>query len=179
MARHNAQRSFHRETPMNFATADLCDAHEDQLAADTLRVVEPVFSRFGRASCFGGEAVTLKVFEDNTLVRATLEEKGAGRVRVIDGGGSLRCAQVGGNLGKLGEKNGWAWGRRVRLRARHAGIERVQSRHRRLATHPQRSQKRGRAERDVPVHLPDTIVRPGEWLYADVDGVLVASASLP
>ncbi|BCF96849.1 putative 4-hydroxy-4-methyl-2-oxoglutarate aldolase [Paraburkholderia sp. PGU19] len=163
---------------MNFATADLCDSHEDQLAAGTLRVLDPVFSRFGRASCFGGEAVTLKVFEDNTLVRATLEEKGAGRVLVIDGGGSLRCALVGGNLGKLSEKNGWAgivvYGCvRDVLELNECNIGIVA-----LATHPQRSEKRGGGERDVPVRLPGSAVRPGEWVYADSDGVLVASAPL-
>ena len=93
---------------MSFATADLCDAHEDQLALGTLRVLEPVFHLFSRAECFSGEAVTLKVFEDNALVRATLEEKGAGRVLVVDGGGSLRCALVGGNLAQIAEQNGWA-----------------------------------------------------------------------
>ncbi|CAE6838939.1 Regulator of ribonuclease activity A [Paraburkholderia domus] len=93
---------------MSFATADLCDAHEDQLALGTLRVLEPVFHLFSRAECFSGEAVTLKVFEDNALVRATLEEKGAGRVLVVDGGGSLRRALVGGNLAQIAEQNGWA-----------------------------------------------------------------------
>ena len=163
---------------MTFATADLCDAHEDQLAAGTLRVLDPVFRLFGRAPCFGGEAVTLKLFEDNTLVRATLEEKGAGRVLVVDGGGSLRCALVGGNLAPLAEKNGWAgivvYGcvRDTReLNECYIGIAA-------LATHPQRSQKRGGGERDVAVRLPSSVVRPGECVYVDVDGVLFASASL-
>jgi regulator of ribonuclease activity A len=163
---------------MTFATADLCDAHEDQLAAGTLRVLEPVFRRFGRAPCFGGEAVTLKVFEDNALVRATLEQKGAGRVLVVDGGGSLRCALVGGNLARLAEKNGWAgvlvYGCvRDTLELNECNIGVLA-----LATHPQRGQKRGTGERDVAVRLPGAIVQPGEWVYADIDGVLVASAPL-
>ncbi|WP_109478595.1 ribonuclease E activity regulator RraA [Paraburkholderia sp. C35] len=163
---------------MNFATADLCDEHEDQLAAGTLRVLDPVFSRFGRATCFGGEAVALKVFEDNTLVRAVLEEKGAGRVLVVDGGGSLRCALVGGNLSRLAEKNGWAgivvYGCvRDVLELNECNLGVIA-----LATHPQRCQQVGGGERDIPVLLPGTIVRPGEWIYADSDGVLVASAPL-
>ena len=163
---------------MNFATADLCDAHEDQLDAGTLRVLDPVFTRFGRASCFGGEVVTIKVFEDNTLVRATLEEKGTGRVLVVDGGGSLRCALVGGNLTRLAEKNGWAgmvvFGCvRDTLELNECNLGLVA-----LATHPQRSQKRGGGERDLAVRLPGSVVRPGEWIYADSDGVLVASAPL-
>src|SRR6201996_7060224 len=162
-------RTDPEEELMSFTTADLCDAHEDQLTQGTLRVLEPVFHLFSRAECFSGEVVTLKVFEDNTLVRATLEEKGAGRVLVIDGGGSLRCALVGGNLGKLGEKNGWAgivvYGCvRDVLELNECNIGIVA-----LATHPQRSEKRGGGERDVPVRLPGSVVRPGEWEYADSD----------
>ncbi|HEY1998487.1 ribonuclease E activity regulator RraA [Paraburkholderia sp.] len=163
---------------MTFATADLCDAHEDQLAAGTLRVLEPVFQRFGRTACFKGEAVTLKVFEDNGLVRATLEEKGAHRVLVVDGGGSLRCALVGGNLAQLAEKNGWAgvivYGcMRDTLELNECNVGLMA-----LATHPQRGQKRGVGERDVPVRLPGSIVKPGDWVYADIDGVLVSSTPL-
>lgn len=163
---------------MTFATADLCDAHEDLLAAGTLRVLEPVFQRFGRVPCFAGEAVTLKVFEDNGLVRATLAEQGAGRVLVVDGGGSLRCALVGGNLAQLADRNGWSgvlvYGCvRDTLELNECDIGILA-----LATHPQRGQKRGSGERDVTVRLPGSLVRPGDWVYADIDGVLVAGVPL-
>ncbi|HXZ06858.1 MAG TPA: ribonuclease E activity regulator RraA [Paraburkholderia sp.] len=161
---------------MTFTTADLCDANEDRLAAGTLRVLDPVFRLWGRAACFRGAAVTLKLFEDNALVRSTLEEKGSGRVLVVDGGGSLRCALVGGNLAQIAEKNGWAgilvYGAvrdALELNECNIGIAA-------LATCPQRCQKRGDGERDVAVRLPGSVMRPGEWIYADIDGVLVASA---
>lgn len=163
---------------MLFVTADLCDAHEDQLAAGTLRVLDPVFRLLGRAVRFGGEAVTVKVFEDNALVRSTLEEKGAGRVLVVDGGGSLRRALVGGNLAQIAGANGWAGivvngcvRDTLELNESNIGVAA-------LATHPHRCEKRGIGERDVVVQLPGSNVRPGEWIYADVDGVLVASAAL-
>ncbi|MGC2967320.1 ribonuclease E activity regulator RraA [Paraburkholderia aspalathi] len=163
---------------MSFATADLCDAHEDQLALGTLRVLEPVFHLFSRAECFSGEAVTLKVFEDNALVRATLEEKGADRVLVVDGGGSLRCALVGGNLAQIAEQNGWAGivlngcvRDALELNEVNVGVAA-------LTTCPRRGKKLGAGERDVPVQLPGALVRPGEWIYVDIDGVLVASAPL-
>ena len=77
---------------MAFSTCDLCDAHEDKLADGRLAVLPPVFRAFGKRAAFAGPAATLKVFEDNVLVRATLETPGEGRVLVVDGGGSLRCA---------------------------------------------------------------------------------------
>jgi regulator of ribonuclease activity A len=71
-------------------TTDLCDANEDKIAAGTLRVVEPMFQSWGMKSSFMGQAHTLKVFEDNSLVRSALEKDGQGKVLVVDGGGSMR-----------------------------------------------------------------------------------------
>ncbi|MFM2108671.1 MAG: hypothetical protein RLZZ513_1739, partial [Pseudomonadota bacterium] len=92
----------------HFSTCDLCDANEQKLTDGALSVLPPVFKKFGKRSRFSGPARTLKVFEDNVLVRAALETPGEGSVLVIDGGGSLRCALVGGNLGVLAQNNGWA-----------------------------------------------------------------------
>ncbi len=86
---------------MSTATTDLSDAHPEA------QVCEPLFRDFGGRKAFHGAIKTLKVFEDNALVRATLETPGEGRVLVVDGGGSKRCALVGGNLGALAVKNGW------------------------------------------------------------------------
>jgi regulator of ribonuclease activity A len=163
---------------MTFATTDLCDAHEDKLAAGTLRVLEPALRPYGGAARFTGPAATLKLFEDNTLVRTALEEQGGGRVLVVDGGGSLRCALVGGNLGVLAQKNGWAgivvYGcvrDSAELAACDVGVLA-------LATHPRKSDKRGAGVRDVPVTVLGTRIAPGEWIYADADGVLVSDAPL-
>ncbi len=93
---------------MNFSTCDLCDAHEDKIANGSLQALPPVYRHFGKRRRFAGPARTLKVFEDNALVRSTLETPGEGKVLVVDGGGSLRSALVGGNLAKLAENNGWA-----------------------------------------------------------------------
>ncbi|HYD79391.1 MAG TPA: ribonuclease E activity regulator RraA [Paucimonas sp.] len=163
---------------MTFATTDLCDANEDKLADGSLAVLPPVFQAFGKRVQFHGPAATLRVFEDNTLVRATLETPGDGRVLVVDGGGSLRCALVGGNLGVLAQKNGWA-GIVVNgcirdseeINACDIGV-------RALALHPQKSRKTGSGERDVRVSIAGVAVRPGDWVYADADGVLVAREKL-
>lgn len=163
---------------MTFATTDLCDAHEDKLVAGTMRVLDPVLRPYGGAVRFAGPAATLRIFEDNSLVRTALEQDGAGRVLVVDGGGSLRCALVGGNLGALAEKNGWAGivvdgcvRDSAELRACNVGVLA-------LATHPRKSDKRGVGERDVPVTLLGARIAPGEWIYADTDGVLVSATSL-
>lgn len=159
-------------------TTDLCDANEPLIAEGVVRVVEPMFQSWGKQSAFAGQAHTLKVFEDNTLVRVALEKDGAGKVLVVDGGGSKRCALVGGNLGMLAEKNNWAgivvYGcvrDTLELNACNIGI-------RALAAHPQKSEKRGSGHENITVALGHVRVSPGNWIYVDEDGVLVSDQSL-
>ncbi|MFZ5512442.1 MAG: ribonuclease E activity regulator RraA [Pseudomonadota bacterium] len=163
---------------MPFHTADLCDRYEDQVRAGTIRVVEPMFNPYGGKDSFHGPIATLKVFEDNTLVRAALEQPGNGRVLVIDGGGSRRCALVGDQLAALAVRNGWAgivvYGC---VRDAHAlgdmdiGILA-------LATHPLKSIKKGAGDAGIAVTFGGVVFRPDEYLYADRDGVLVSPEAL-
>jgi len=163
---------------MPFLTADLCDAHEDKLADGSLSVLPPHFRHFGKRSTFAGPALTLKVFEDNVLVRAALELPGAGRVLVVDGGGSLRCALVGGHLGVLAQKNGWA-GIVVNGCIRDVdAINACDIGVRALASHPRRSHRKGLGESELRVELAGVAVSPGDWIYADIDGALVSRVRL-
>lgn len=163
---------------MSFATTDLCDANEAALASGALRVLEPVFHHFGGLTRFAGPAATLKIFEDNTLVRSRLEEDGAGRVLVVDGGGSHRCALVGGNLGQLAEQNNWA-GIIVYGCVRDSEeLAECETGVMALAVHPRKSDKRGVGQSEITVDLLGTRVAPGHWVYADADGVLVSDTKL-
>ncbi len=156
------------------ATADLCDAH-----ADALQIAEPLFADFGGHLAFHGPIATCRVFEDNSLVRAMLEEPGENSVLVVDGGGSLRCALVGDMLAQLACDNGWAGiivNGCIRDSAAMAGMPvGVKA----LATHPLKSVKRGIGDRDVPVRFAGVDFRPGAWVYADADGIIVAETQLP
>ena len=99
-------------------------------------------------------------------------------VLVVDGGGSMRCALVGGNLGVLAQKNGWA-GILVNGAVRDADeLEACDIGVRALGTHPRKSVKRNSGERDVAVQFPGTVIRPGDWIYADADGILVSDQPL-
>lgn len=161
-----------------FSICDLCDAHSGSIDAGTLRIIPPGWLRWGASPRFAGPAVTLKVFEDNALVRAALEGPGEGRVLVVDGGGSLRCALVGGNLAAIAEQNGWSGivvngcvRDSAELNACRIGI-------RALALHPQKSVKRGMGERNVTALMGGVVIRPGNWVYEDADGILVSDTAL-
>lgn len=158
----------------DIATADLYDAHGEEL-----RVLAPLFRDFGGHCSFAGEVVTVKVHEDNSLVRATLETAGAGRVLVVDGGGSLRCALVGDMLAELGVKNGWA-GIVVYGCIRDAGpIGKLPIGVKALATNPRKSVKKGEGEVGAVLRFAEVVVRPGDYLYADIDGIVIADKRLP
>ncbi len=162
---------------MSFQTADLCDQFESELGT-TVRVVAPMFRSFGGRKAFAGRIVTLKLFEDNSLVREALGADGHGKVLVVDGGGSLRCALVGDQLAVLAQKNGWE-GIVVNGCIRDSqAIGEIDVGVRALATHPQKSVKKGVGDRDIAVSFGGVAFRPGDWLYADADGVLIADRAL-
>ena len=156
----------------DFATCDLCDAHKSDTDG-AFRVLPPVFHDYGQRRKFCGPVVTVKCFEDNTPVKAAVESPGQGRVLVVDGGGSLRRALLGGNLGAAAAKNGWAGvvidgavRDTAELTACDTGI-------RALALIPLPTERKAPGQRDLPVQIQGVWVRPGDWLYADADGIVV------
>lgn len=158
---------------MDFKTADLFDRFEDRV-----QVCEPLFRDFGGLDRFAGPVATVKCFEDNSLVKAALAEPGAGRVLVVDAGGSLRCAMLGDLLAASAVANGWRgvvmYGC-IRDCAEIAGMALgVKA----LATHPRKSLKRGEGQRDLPVTFAGVSFRPGDFVYCDEDGILVSCADI-
>jgi regulator of ribonuclease activity A len=153
---------------VTFATADLCDE-----LGPRARVAEPLFRDFGGERSFHGPVATVRVFEDNVLVREALSEAGRGRVLVVDGAGSVRHALVGGMIAHLAHENGWA-GLVVNGAIRDSDeISSVPVGLKALATSPRRSEKRGEGERDVPISFAGVTFEPGHLLYADPDGIVV------
>lgn len=158
---------------MDFKTTDLCDEFSDRL-----QIAEPVFGDYGGEVMFCGPITTLKVFEDNSLVRAALEEPGDGRVLVVDGGGSMRCALLGDQLAELAEDNDWA-GIVINGCIRDStAVADLNIGVKALGVHPLKSVKRGVGERDLSVRFAGVNFVPGAFLYADEDGLLVADEPL-
>ncbi len=158
---------------MTILTADLCD----QFAAD-IQVAEPVFRIYGGRRNFGGQVVTLRVFEDNALVRSALEETGLGRVLVVDDGASEHYALLGGNIARLASENGWSGviingciRDRAEIDATDLGI-------RALNICPQKSSKQSLGDKDVDLCFAGMDVRPDDYIFADEDGIVVSRRDL-
>ncbi|MEO7852643.1 MAG: ribonuclease E activity regulator RraA [Rubrivivax sp.] len=154
------------------ATCDLCDAHKGDTDG-RFRVLPPMFRDFGARLRFQGAVSTVKCFEDNSMLKAAVESPGNGRVLVVDGAASVRRALLGGNLGAAAARNGWAGlviDGAVRdvaeLAASEVGI-------RALACIPLPTERRNEGQRDVAVRIQGIWVRPGDWLVADADGIVV------
>ena len=163
-------------SPLPFATCDLCDAHEDD-PPGAFRVLPPLLRDFGALRPFSGPVATVRCLEDNSRVREAVNSPGLGRVLVVDGGGSVRRALVGGNLAQAAARNGWVglvvYGA-VRDAVELAGCLPVKA----LALMPMRSVKRGEGQVGMPVEIAGVPVQPGDWLYADADGIVVSAAPL-
>ena len=154
-------------------TADLIDAH----AAD-LTLVHLPFRVFGQKPFFAAAAQTVKCHEDNTLIRAELEKPGEGRVLVVDAGGSTRIAVLGDILAALAIENGWAGivlNGAIRDSVEIASMDTLVFA---LATSPVKSAKRGFGTVGAPISIGGATITPGDWIYADADGVLHSQQSL-
>ncbi len=152
---------------------DLCDQFPE-----LVNVLDPLFCNYGGRPVFGGEVVTIKAFEDNSLVREQVALPGQGKVLVVDGGGSLRRAMLGDMLAEKAAANGWEGivinGCIRDVNAIGETTLGVQA----LATHPMKTDKRGLGDLNVPVTFAGVTIRPGDYLYADNNGVLVAPQPL-
>lgn len=158
---------------MTFATADLYDEFEEKL-----QIVTPIFNDYGGNLKFCGPVSTVKVFEDNSLVRAALEEPGEGRILVVDGGASLKCALVGDMLAELGKDNDWV-GIIVNGCIRDSAvIANIAIGIKALNTNPRKSVKKGIGDRDISVDFADVIISPGDYVYADEDGIVISADKL-
>jgi len=148
-------------------TADVLDEYGDRAAVCLLR-----FRSFGRPA-FSGRIATVRCFEDNVLLRRSLEEPGESRVLVVDGGGSERCALLGDNIASLAVRNGWAGIVLNGCVRDSAALESLELGVKALGTNPRQSRKEGAGEAGVPLAFGGVVFTPGSQLYADADGVVV------
>ena len=155
------------------STPDLCDQYPE-----LVQVLEPMLSNFGGREQFWGQIVTVKCFEDNSVVKQLVGTAGEGRVIVVDAAGSLRRACLGDMLAEQASQNGWAglviYGciRDIdQIMATDIGVQA-------LGVHPMKTEKKGIGEQNIAVSFGGVTFHPGEYLYADNNGVIVAAQPL-
>ena len=155
------------------STPDLCDEFPE-----LVHVVEPMFVSYGGRAQFGGKIVTIKCFEDNSLVRELVAEEGAGKVLVVDAGGSMRRACLGDMLAEKAVSNGWEGIVMYGCIRDVDAIEALDLGVHALGAHPMKTEKKGVGERDIAVAFGGVTFTPGEYLYADNNGIIVAPRPL-
>ena len=157
----------------SFATADLSDAHDADVHVLPLQLRD-----FGGRLAFHGEISTVRAFEDNSRVREAVNEPGRGRVLFVDGGDSLHRSLLGDLLAQKAMENGWSGVVVLGAIRDTAVIATLDLGVKALGTVPRKTERKDQGERDVPLQVGDIVIRPGQWLYADTDGLLVADAAL-
>jgi regulator of ribonuclease activity A len=158
---------------MKYSVPDICDDFQSEI-----QILEPLFSAYGAHKKFCGEIVTIKCFEDNSLVKETLRSDGRGKVLVVDGGGSLRCALLGDLLAAMAADNGWR-GLLINGCVRDVEILRgIELGVSALNCSPLKSNKRNEGQFNIPVSFAGASFKPGQFLYADENGIIVAQQEL-
>ncbi|GAE25216.1 ribonuclease E inhibitor RraA [Halalkalibacter wakoensis JCM 9140] len=158
---------------MGIYTADLCDQHSDKLD-----IVDNIFKLYGARRCFSGTIHTVKVLDDNVLVKEALQTIPSGSVLVVDGGGSRNCALIGDNLAHIAVKRKLA-GIIVNGCIRDsAQINEMDIGIYCIGTHPLKSIKRGKGERGISIQFAGALFEPGAYLYADEDGIVLSQEAL-
>jgi regulator of ribonuclease activity A len=153
-----------------------CDLYDK--VGDEARVIGSELINYGGKDSFAGTAVTIKCFEDNSILRSVVQSAGAGRVLAIDGGGSCRCALLGDMLAKAALKNGWVGliiDGCVRDSAELAKLDiGIMAR----GTTPRKSNRLGEGQSDLEIHVAGILIRPGDTIVADADGIIVIDAQV-
>ena len=162
-----------RNQAMDWTTPDLYDAY-----GDSIQTLLPLLDHFGGQTEFFGEIVTVKCFEDNSVVKEQAHQPGEGRVMVVDGGGSLRCALMGDQIAQTAMENGWAG---VLIHGCVRDVEIMMEMDwgiMAMAAIPRKSTRRGEGQLNIPVQFGEVNFRPGDWMYADLNGVVVSERHL-
>ena len=152
---------------------DICDQFEDRV-----QLIDVEFKDFGGRACFYGEIVTVRCYQDNSLVREVLQQDGKGKVLFIDGNGSCQKALLGDQVALLAVNNQWE-GVIVYGAIRDVGeIRTMPLGVKALGTSPFKTEKRGAGEQQVSITVNTQVIPPGDYIYADLNGVLISKELL-
>ena len=158
---------------MIISTPDLCDQY-----GDAVQVLEPIFQHYGGLRQFGGKVVTVKCFEDNSKVGEMLSADGEGRVLVVDGGASSRRSLLGDRLVAKAQQSNWAGIVIYGFLRDVEDIANMPMGVMAMGSIPRKTDKRGEGRANVPVQLAGVTIKPGDYLYADGSGVILAEQPL-
>ena len=156
-----------------YITPDLCDEYPE-----LVQVVEPMFNNFGGKDNFGGQIVTVKCHEDNSKVKEAVGENGIGKVLVVDGGGSHRRALLGDMLAEKAISNGWAG---IIIYGCIRDVDEINNMEigvRALGSNPMKTDKLGEGQRNISIEFAGIKIAPGNYIYADNNGIVVAGKKL-
>ncbi|MBY8101726.1 putative 4-hydroxy-4-methyl-2-oxoglutarate aldolase [Vibrio fluvialis] len=158
---------------MRDITPDISDQYESQVT-----LLELPLQNFGMRSAFWGQIVTVRCYHDNSKVKEILSQNGKGKVLVVDGHGSCQKALMGDQIAISAIENEWEGviingGVRdvVAMSQMDLGIKA-------LGACPFKTEKRGAGDVNVTLSIHNQMIQPGDYIYADWNGVLISPVEL-
>lgn len=158
---------------MIISTPDLCDQY-----GDAVQVLEPLFRHYGQLRQFGGKVATVKCFEDNSKVGELLSADGDGRILVVDGGASSRRSLLGDRLVAKAQQNNWAGILIYGFLRDVEDIAEMPMAVMAMGSIPRKTDKRGEGRVNIPVRFAGVTISPGDYIYADASGIILAKESI-
>lgn len=158
---------------MQYNTSELCDMYTEQVD-----VLSPIFEHYGGLSSFGGQVQTIKCFEDNAIILNVVANDGTGKVLIIDGGGSIRCALIDAEIAELAAENNWE-GIVCNGSVRDVdALEDINIGIMALNSIPVGADDQGIGEDDIAINFAGVTFLPDDHLYADSTGAILSAEPL-
>ena len=158
---------------MYLSTSKICSVY-----GDSVDVMEPLFQSYGGRKEFYGQVVTIKCFEQVGVILDTLRQDGAGKVLIIDAGGSLRKAVLSEDIVSLATHNAWegiiCYGAVCDVKELadfDIGIKAV-------GAFPVIAEENDQGEQDCPVNFAGATIYSGDYVYTDETGIVLSQEPL-
>ncbi len=173
-ARHQSFNGYRRtlNSMQPWSCADIFDLKGDAVQCSSIFP----FRHFSKLKRFHGAVETVNCFEDNSRVKEMAYSPGLGRVLIVDGKGSQRCALVGDQVAAAALSNGWAGivvNGAIRDAAAISEMDAIGICA--LGTNPRKSEKRNSGTIGDRVNYVGIDFVPGDYVYVDEDGIISSS----
>lgn len=157
---------------MNFHTADLCDQYDDEV-----QVLGVGFHSYGGINKFYGKIVTCKLIDNNYELIKLLKTEGDARVCVVDVDAKY-VAVVGDKLMGFAKQNNWA-GIIVNGYVRDIDTTKnIEVGLIALGICPKKAPVQNNGEVSIDLHFSDVVFKENDYLYADIDGIIISNKAL-
>ncbi len=157
----------------HFSTPDLSDNYPNNI-----QIGKTLFNSYGAVSSFSGQVETISCADDNSLVKEILNKNGEGKVLVIDAQGVEHASMVGDQIALRAYENNWSG---ILINGAVRDVQILSSISIGIfakSSIPMKTDKNNLGSRSVDLFFGNVMIKPGNWLYADLNGWVISNKEL-